>query len=65
MPGRVDPETRRATVTRLRQLRAAGDLTGEHVRLAASGLGCPSARCGGGSARTEAGSVLCDPIVTG
>lgn len=36
---RADPERRRAAVERLGQLRAAGELTAAHVRLAASGLG--------------------------
>ena len=35
---RADPERRRAAVERLGQLRAAGQLTAAHVRLAASGL---------------------------
>jgi len=39
MPPQVNPEQRAATVTRLRQLRAAGHLTSRHVRLAADGLG--------------------------
>jgi putative transposase len=34
-----DREARQAAVQRLLQLRAAGDLTAEHVRLAATGLG--------------------------
>ena len=34
-----DPEWRRAAVERIGQLREAGELTTEHVRLAASGLG--------------------------
>jgi putative transposase len=36
---RADPERRRAAVERLGQLRAAGQLTAGHVRLAAAGLG--------------------------
>jgi putative transposase len=36
---RPDQERRRAAVERLGQLRAAGELTAAHVRLAASGLG--------------------------
>ena len=36
---RADPERRQAAVERLGQLRAAGELTTGHVRLAASGLG--------------------------
>jgi len=36
---RADPERRRAALERLGQLRAAGQLTAAHVRLAASGLG--------------------------
>lgn len=36
---RVDREQRQATVARLTQLRADDELTAEHVRLAASGLG--------------------------
>jgi putative transposase len=35
----VDEERRRATIERLRALRAAGSLSPEHVRLAAGGLG--------------------------
>lgn len=35
----ADHEARQAAVERLGQLRAAGDLTAEHVRLAAAGLG--------------------------
>ena len=36
---RVDPERRRTAVERLGELRDNGELTTEHVRLAASGLG--------------------------
>jgi putative transposase len=36
---RADPERRQAAVERLGQLRASGELTAAHVRLAASGLG--------------------------
>lgn len=37
--GQVDAQRRRATVARLVELREAGTLTGEHVRLAAAGNG--------------------------
>ncbi len=37
--GQVDPQRRRATVARLVELREAGTLTGEHLRLAAAGHG--------------------------
>ncbi|GAT69820.1 transposase [Planomonospora sphaerica] len=39
MAPQVDPEQRTAAVTRLRQLRTAGQSTSRHVRLAADGLG--------------------------
>lgn len=39
MGPRVDRERREAAVARLRELREAGALTGEHARLAAAGLG--------------------------
>jgi hypothetical protein len=39
MPPQVDPEQRAATVARLRQLREGDQLTSQHVRLAAAGLG--------------------------
>ncbi|MDN5749325.1 MAG: hypothetical protein L0H64_12540, partial [Pseudonocardia sp.] len=39
MAPRVDRERREAAVARLRELRTAGELTGEHSRLAAAGLG--------------------------